>query len=413
MNYAACNQHKAFLPDNEAAGRHVTLANLLSGYCELVGDLGGNPDALLADVGLSPCALLDPYAPIPLDAIGQLLEDTAQRLGCPDFGLRIAERQALDAVMQPLDRLCLTAPTVRDALESCSLHIGAFNSGLVMDVDTQDPAAGEADLGAAGEAEAGQLRMVDFKLVNGFALYPQFIEQLLLLTHKSIVGLSSGFARSRMIWFSHLRIGPAVAYARRFNAVIRFGQEYDAILLGTRDLEARIAGSDAELFASERQIAARLFPVRARDIDVRVRQAIFQALTSAEECSRQNIARKLGFQERTLNRHLFKKGTSFEAIRDSVRRNLAFRYLARPDLSLSDITGRLGYSELAVLSRCCQRWFGSPPRQLRQQLIASRAPHAGAFAPDRLQRSGPWANGASPWPLPRQGQHLQPASLNR
>lgn len=62
---------------------------------------------------------------------------------------------------------------------------------------------------------------------------------------------------------------------------------------------------------------------RARDIEVRERQAIFQTLTSAEECSRQNIARKLGFPERTLNRHLFKRGTSFEAVRDSVRRNLA------------------------------------------------------------------------------------------
>jgi hypothetical protein len=40
---------------------------------------------------------------------------------------------------------------------------------------------------------------------------------------------------------------------------------------------------------------------------------------------------------------------------------------------LCEIAGRLGYSELAVLSRCCRRWFGMPPRQLRQDLLPAQA----------------------------------------
>ena len=179
-------------------------------------------------------------------------------------------------------------------------------------------------------------------------------------------------ARSRAIWFSHLNIGPPIAYARRFNTVVKFGQEYDALQFSDADLETRIAGCNAAVFASEARLAAERFPARDKEIDVRVRLAIMRALTRSEECNRHNIARMLGFQERTLNRHLFKKGTSFEAIRDEVRRDLAFRYLARADLSLCEIAGRLGYSELAVLSRCCRRWFGMPPRQLRQDLLPVR-----------------------------------------
>ncbi|MBV1917529.1 MAG: helix-turn-helix domain-containing protein, partial [Sphingomonadaceae bacterium] len=41
-------------------------------------------------------------------------------------------------------------------------------------------------------------------------------------------------------------------------------------------------------------------------------------------------------------------------------------------LSLTDIAGRLGYSELAVLSRSCRRWFGVPPRQLRQTILSTQ-----------------------------------------
>ena len=271
--------------------------------------------------------------------------------------------------MQPLDRLFRTAPTVRDALEYCSRHVGVFNSGLIMDVDGQDLVWPDGESQEPGGNAMGGLHMVDFKLLDGLSLFPQLMEQLLLLTHKSIVWLSAGFAKSRAIWFSHLAISPPVVYARRFNTVVKFGQEYDALQFSDADLRTRIAGCNATVFASEARLAAERFPARDKEIDVRVRLAIIRALTRSEDCNRHNIACMLGFQERTLNRHLYKKGTSFEAIRDEVRRDLAFRYLARADLSLCEIAGRLGYSELAVLSRCCRRWFGVPPRQLRQDLL--------------------------------------------
>ena len=361
---------RASSPDNQ---NHVTLAKLLAGYCELVCELGGNPDFLLDGTGLTRSELEHPFALVSLRATGQLLEDSAAALGCPDFGLRLAERQTMEAIMQPLDRLFCTAPTVRDALEYCSRHVGVFNSGLIMEVDGQDLIWPDCESEDTGGRSVGSLHMVDFKLLDGLSLFPQLMEHLLLLTHKSIVWLSAGFARSRAIWFSHLNIAPPVAYARRFNTVVKFGQEYDALQFSQADLETRIAGCNAELFASEARLAAERFPARGQEIDVRVRLAIIRALTRSEDCNRHNIARMLGFQERTLNRHLFKKGTSFEAIRDEVRRDLAFRYLARPDLSLCEIAGRLGYSELAVLSRCCRRWFGIPPRQLRQDLLPTRS----------------------------------------
>lgn len=369
MNYMASITLQPLRGAGADNQNHVTLAKLLSGYCELVSELGGQPETLLAGVGLTRYELEQPFALVALRAAGQLLEDSATILGCSDFGLRLAERQTMEAIMQPLDRLFRTAPTVRDALEYCSRHVGVFNSGLIMEVDGQDVVWPDGESQELGGKAMGGLHMVDFKLLDGLSLFPQLMEQLLLLTHKSIIWLSAGFAKSRAIWFSHLNISPPVVYARRFNTVVKFGQEYDALQFSDADLATKIAGCNAELFASEARIAAERFPSRNQEIDVRVRLAIIRALTRSEDCNRHNIARMLGFQERTLNRHLYKKGTSFEAIRDEVRRDLAFRYLARADLSLCEIAGRLGYSELAVLSRCCRRWFGIPPRQLRQDLL--------------------------------------------
>jgi AraC-like DNA-binding protein len=347
----------------------VTLAKVLRGYHELVTELGGKPGGMLDSVGVSADDIEHPSARIPFRTLGQLLEDTAARLGCSDFGMRLAERQSMRTVMEPLDRLFCTAPTVRDAFESCSRHMNAFNSGLTMEIDDEAPEG---------------LHMVDLRALDGLALFPQLFEQLLLLTHTSIVWLSAGFARSRRIWFSHLRISPAVAYARRFNTVIEFGQEYDGLFFSAADFKARVAECSADIFACEARLIEERFPTQHKDIDILVRQMVFRVLAQADDCTRQNVARLLGFQERTLNRRLSKKGTSFEAIRDEVRRDLAYRYLARADLPLTEIAGRLGYSEMAVLSRCCRRWFGTSPRRLRQDLLAAKPQRQATSQPRRL-----------------------------
>src|SRR5690606_14931654 len=124
------------------------------------------------------------------------------------------------------DRLLCAAPTVRDAFESCRNHMSAFNSGVMMELD--------------GDARH-ELHLVDLKLLDSLALFPQLIEHLILLTHSSVIWLAAGFARSRKVWFSHLNISPPVAYARRFNTVVEFGQEYDGLFYSDADLRARIA----------------------------------------------------------------------------------------------------------------------------------------------------------------------------
>lgn len=356
--------------DQSDCDEYFTLASLLCGYEEVVGELGGDSFRLLEDAGLTRRKLAQPSAKIPLRVMGQLLEDTAASLGCPDVGMRLAERQSMRATMQPLDRLYCAAPTLRVAFECSIRHIGAFNSGLIMELDDEF---------------SDRFSLLHFQLLDGLSLFPQLIEQLVLLTHHSGIWLSAGFARSRTVWFSHLNISQPVVYAQRFNTVVKFGQEYDGLFFSEEDLGFPITNCNAKRFESEANFIAERFPPRSKGVEIKVRQAVFRMLTLSENCTRKNIAGSLGLQERTLNRRLSKKGTSFEAIRDEVRRDLAFRYLARADLSLTEIAGRLGYSELAVLSRSCKRWFGISPRQFRQELLAANPGPAFSQKHDRAR----------------------------
>ncbi len=63
-------------------------AQSLRGYRELVTDLGGNPFGCYEKSGIEPTALNRLSAFISFESLIDLLERSANDLGCPDFGLR-------------------------------------------------------------------------------------------------------------------------------------------------------------------------------------------------------------------------------------------------------------------------------------------------------------------------------------
>jgi AraC-like DNA-binding protein len=67
-----------------------------------------------------------------------------------------------------------------------------------------------------------------------------------------------------------------------------------------------------------------------------------------------------------MQRRLREEGSSFEMLKDEVRRETAIRCLGQIDLPLSRLAEMLGYSEVSALSRSCNRWFATSPRKLRK-----------------------------------------------
>ena len=65
--------------------------NSLSGYPTLARSVGLDPAALMAGVGLDIADLDVPDRWIPAAPAARLLDLSAQRAGCPDFGLRLSE----------------------------------------------------------------------------------------------------------------------------------------------------------------------------------------------------------------------------------------------------------------------------------------------------------------------------------
>jgi AraC-like DNA-binding protein len=89
---------------------------------------------------------------------------------------------------------------------------------------------------------------------------------------------------------------------------------------------------------------------------------MIESLLPTERCSAAYVARSLGMDRRTLHRHLARSDETFSSLVDSVRIDLAQRYVARQTRSLTDISGELGFSALSSFSRWFKDRFGCSPK---------------------------------------------------
>ena len=83
------------------------------------------------------------------------------------------------------------------------------------------------------------------------------------------------------------------------------------------------------------------------------------------------VARRLAVSPRTLQRRLREEGTSFKGVVGATRESLARHYLGRSALSFAEIAYLLGFEEPNSFFRAFQRWTGTTPERMREQLAAS------------------------------------------
>ena len=97
-----------------------------------------------------------------------------------------------------------------------------------------------------------------------------------------------------------------------------------------------------------------------------IKQAIMEQLSSGR-CTLENVADSLMMSPRTLQYQLEQAGTSFRALLDATRTELARHYLLDPDMSLVDVAFLLGFSEQSPFTKAFKRWTGEPPGEYRKR----------------------------------------------
>ncbi len=332
-------------------------AQALRGYPELVRDLGGRPNRLLRNAGIDPAAINQLTAFISFETLIDLLERSADDLGCADFGLRLSERQDI-GILGTLAMAMRHSATVGEAMGCVTKYMGVHNAAVAFTIGP-DENPGRAALA--------------FQVLDAHApQWAQTAEHGVGLTWRIMTLLSEGRCRLFEVWFPHRQTGNTDSYRDRFDAPATFRADHPALIIAARDLDLAISEHNQELHdVATDYLASKL--VRGRtSCTAQVRDAI-EALLGTGACSYRQVASALHVSPRTLQRRLADEGTTFETLKDETRRDLAERYLSQPDVPLAQVSALLDYSEQSALGRSCRRWFNAPPRGVRHRLIADLA----------------------------------------
>ena len=181
-------------------------------------------------------------------------------------------------------------------------------------------------------------------------------------------------AELRPIAASLRRLQPAsaVAYESFFGCAVAFGAKENALVLSAIDADRPLQTSN-QLLASvfDKLLAEQLARLDRSDIVTRCKGAILEHLASGETAE-DGAAAQLNMSPRTLQRKLAEAGTSYSALVDATRKDLALRYIDDPQRSITDITFSLGFAGPSSLTRAFKRWTGVSPSDYRSEASALR-----------------------------------------
>jgi len=79
-----------------------------------------------------------------------------------------------------------------------------------------------------------------------------------------------------------------------------------------------------------------------------------------------DVAKALLMSSRTLTRRLDEEGTSFQVIKDELRRDVAIQLLAQTVLAPAEIGARVGFEDATTFYRAFKRWTGCSPGVYRK-----------------------------------------------
>ena len=89
------------------------------------------------------------------------------------------------------------------------------------------------------------------------------------------------------------------------------------------------------------------------------------------------ICEKLNMTPQTLRRRLKDENTSYQEIKDSIRKDASVFYLSKQELTIDEIAMLMGFSEASSFHRAFKKWTGKTPSVYRQELMAQSGGMAG------------------------------------
>ncbi|MBS0612880.1 MAG: helix-turn-helix domain-containing protein, partial [Proteobacteria bacterium] len=196
--------------------------------------------------------------------------------------------------------------------------------------------------------------------------HADFLNGLLLRVFwRLLVWLHGGRLVPKGFDFPFERPAHAASYARIFSGSLRFGQARAVVWFEASAFAQPMRRDIIALQAFLRATPGNLVGPRLneRTSSARVRALLQQACPEWPHLA--VAAQRLHMSVSALQRHLAMEGTSYQMLKDKLRRDMAIVRLTSSDATLTAIADELGFADSTALQRAFKSWTGSTPSVYR------------------------------------------------
>jgi AraC-like DNA-binding protein len=195
-------------------------------------------------------------------------------------------------------------------------------------------------------------------------------ETLLVMLHGLVCWLGRRRVRLERIEFGYPRPPHAAEYALMYTRTLSFGAPLTRVHFAPGALAAPVVQSEQTLRTFLRAAPQSVF-LRYKDMaswTARLRRRLRRA-GDAGWPTFEALAAEYGIASSTLRRRLESEGTSFQAVKDELRRDLAIDHLSHGGLSITEIAWRLGFQDSSAFHRAFKQWTGTAPGAYRRTVL--------------------------------------------
>jgi AraC-like DNA-binding protein len=304
---------------------------------------------VLVAAGIAPALLAREHARVTLAQYAALQRAMIDHLDDEMVGL--LQRPSRRGCFMLQARAAIAAPTLGQAIR----HV-AHTAQLIYDDFSPLP------------VRDGDLAGLALQFHAGASAANPFVHEVLLRCYwRLFAWLVGGQLPALRFDFAFDRPTYAEGYARIFPAPWRFQAERSAMWFDASRLKLPVCRDEASMRAFMAQAPSNvIIPTRDTGIGGRVRVHLQQTQPAWPDL--EHTARALNLSASTLQRQLAIEGTSFQTLKDHLRRDIAIFRLTTSTVALATLAGELGFADSFTFQRAFKGWTGCPPGAYRRSM---------------------------------------------
>jgi AraC-like DNA-binding protein len=310
--------------------------------------------SLLADSGIAPDLLDEPAARVTADQYVALFSLLMERRD--DEFLGLLSRPLHRGTFALIARSCLGNATLSDSLRRLCATFRLLQDDMELVV--------VSDGGAVG------LRLV---FHAGLLAGCTFLHELVLRVFwRLIAWLHGGRLKPARFDFAFATPAHSAEYGKVFPGQVRFEQAHSTVWFDAASLSVPMLRDASALRAFLAQAPGIVIIPQRSDtaVSARVRAHLQHAHPAWPDLAA--VSSFLHLSASTLQRRLSAEGTTFQALKDQLRRDIAIQHLSSTPVALTTLALQLGFADGPAFQRAFKAWTGSPPGAYRRSPSSAR-----------------------------------------